>query len=195
VRARHPDILLYINENFGTTLSELIMNGRMDMAVLYGDKPVHGLSFQLLMNEELFLVAPRSMGITQEQINVTALRDVPLLLPRPYNYLRKYVDEGFARVQMIPKVVAEIESASTLSAAVGAGIGATILPDSTARVVAAAGDIVQCRIVSPVIKIPLSVCLSDHLPLSEPAAAVKDILLELAGDLALDVRSETGADT
>jgi len=195
VRARHPDILLYINENFGTTLSELIMNGRMDMAVLYGDKPVHGLSFQLLMNEELFLVAPRSMGIAQDQINVTDLRDVPLLLPRPYNYLRKYVDEGFARVQMIPNVVAEIESASTLSAAVSAGIGATILPDSTARVVAAAGDVVQCRIVSPVIKIPLSVCLSDHLPLSEPAAAVKDILLELAGDLALDVRSESGADT
>jgi LysR family nitrogen assimilation transcriptional regulator len=105
------------------------------------------------------------------------------------------VDEGFARVQMIPNVVAEIESASTLSAAVSAGIGATILPDSTARVVAAAGDVVQCRIVSPVIKIPLSVCLSDHLPLSEPAAAVKDILLELAGDLALDVRSESGADT
>ena len=53
--------------------------------------------------------------------------------------------------------------------------------------VAAAGDVVQCRIVSPVIKIPLSLCLSDHLPLSEPAAAVKDILLELAADLALDV--------
>ncbi|TKC87941.1 nitrogen assimilation transcriptional regulator [Trinickia terrae] len=194
VRARHPNILLYINENFGTTLSELIMNGRMDMAVLYGDKSVHGLSFQLLMNEEMFLVAPRSMGITQDQIPVSGLRDVPLLLPRPYNYLRKYVDEGFARVQMIPNVVAEIESASTLSAAVGAGIGATILPESTARVVAAAGDIVQSRIVSPVIKIPLSVCLSDHLPLSEPAAAVKDILLELAGDLALGVRVEPGGD-
>lgn len=195
VRARHPGILLYINENFGTTLSELIMNGRMDMAVLYGDKPVHGLSFQLLMNEEMFLVAPRSMGIVQEKISVTDLRDVPLLLPRPYNYLRKYVDEGFASVQMMPNVVAEIESASTLSAAVGAGIGATILPESTARVVAAAGDIVQSRIVSPVIKIPLSVCLSDHLPLSEPAAAVKDILLELAGDLALGVCAEPRADT
>ncbi len=195
VRARHPSILLYINENFGTTLSELIMNGRMDMAVLYGDKAVHGLSFQLLMNEELFLVAPRSMGIAAGEIDVTALRDVPLLLPRPYNYLRKYVDEAFARMQMIPNVIAEIESATTLSAAVGAGIGATILPDSTARVVAAAGDVVQCRIVSPVIKIPLSVCLSDHLPLSEPAAAVKDILLELAGDLAFDTRSEPNADT
>ncbi|WP_233848952.1 nitrogen assimilation transcriptional regulator NAC [Paraburkholderia sp. HD33-4] len=195
VRARHPNILLYINENFGTTLSELIMNGRMDMAVLYGDKPVHGLSFQLLMNEEMFLVAPRSMGIVQEKIAVADLRDVPLLLPRPYNYLRKYVDEGFASVQMMPNVVAEIESASTLSAAVSAGIGATILPESTARVVAAAGDIVQSRIVSPVIKIPLSVCLSDHLPLSEPASAIKDILLELAGDLALGVRTAPQADT
>ncbi|MDN7184300.1 nitrogen assimilation transcriptional regulator NAC [Caballeronia sp. SEWSISQ10-4 2] len=194
VRARHPDILLYINENFGTTLSELIMNGRMDMAVLYGDKPVHGLSFQLLLNEELFLVAPRSMGIAPGQIAVTDLRDVPLLLPRPYNYLRKYVDEGFARVQMVPKVVAEIESATTLAAAVSAGIGATILPDSTARVVAGTGDVVQCRIVSPVIKIPLSVCLSDHLPLSEPAAAVKDILLELAADLALGVTPVTSAE-
>jgi LysR family transcriptional regulator, nitrogen assimilation regulatory protein len=195
VRARHPNILLYINENFGTTLSELIMNGRMDMAVLYGDKAVHGLSFQLLMNEEMFLVSPRGMGIARDRIAVADLQDVPLLLPRPYNYLRKYVDEGFGRMQMVPKVVAEIESASTLSAAVGAGIGATILPESTARVVAAAGDIVLSRIVSPVIKIPLSVCLSDHLPLSEPAAAVKDILLELAGDLALDVRTELGADT
>ena len=33
VRARHPDVVLYLNENFGTTLCELVSNGRMDMAV------------------------------------------------------------------------------------------------------------------------------------------------------------------
>ena len=33
-RARHPGILLYLNETYGSTLSEMIMNGRMDMAVL-----------------------------------------------------------------------------------------------------------------------------------------------------------------
>ncbi len=43
VRARHPGVLLYLNETYGTTLTELIMNGRMDMAVLYGSEPVHGL--------------------------------------------------------------------------------------------------------------------------------------------------------
>lgn len=187
VRARHPNILLYINENFGTTLSELIMNGRMDMAVLYGDKPSHGLSFQLLVNEELFLVAPRSMEMKPDpRVALAALKEVPLFLPRPYNYLRKYVDEGFARLQLMPKVIAEIESASTLSAAVGAGLGATILPESTAKVVAQDCDAMLFRIVDPGIEIPLSVCLSAGLPLSEPAAAVKDILLEVATTLLPD---------
>src|SRR5439155_17375549 len=36
LRARHPGVVPYLNENYGTTLSELIMSGRMDLAVLYG---------------------------------------------------------------------------------------------------------------------------------------------------------------
>jgi len=35
-----------------------------------------------------------------------------------------------------------------------------------------------------VIEAPLALCQSDHLPLSEPAQAVKSILLELVVDLA-----------
>ena len=43
-RAAIPGIVLYLNETYGTTLSELIMTGRMDMAVLYGGTTaVHGL--------------------------------------------------------------------------------------------------------------------------------------------------------
>ena len=60
VRTRHPGIILYLNENYGTALSELIMNGRMDVAVLYGNRAVHGLSFLPLLDEELFLVGPPS---------------------------------------------------------------------------------------------------------------------------------------
>src|SRR5258706_7067466 len=59
VRARHPQIGLYLNENFGTTLTELVTSGRMDMAVLDGGVGiVPGLSFEPLLTEEMFLVAP-----------------------------------------------------------------------------------------------------------------------------------------
>jgi LysR family nitrogen assimilation transcriptional regulator len=184
VRARHPDVLLYLNENFGTTLSELIMNGRMDMAVLYGSKPVHGLSFVPLLKEELYLVGPADMAMPETQIELAQLLDVELLLPRPYNVVRKLVDEAFLGIHRTPNVVAEIESASTLVAALADGLGATILPGSAARVIGAACNARLCRIVNPVIEAPLSLCLSDHLPMSEPGLAVKEILMELVGDLA-----------
>ncbi len=184
VRARHPGVLLYLNENFGTTLSELIMNGRMDMAVLYGSKPVHGLSFVPLLKEELYLVGPADMALPEAQVELAQLLDVELLLPRPYNVVRKLVDEAFIGIHRTPNVVAEIESASTLVAAITDGLGATILPGSAARVIGAACKARLCRIVNPVIEAPLSLCVSDHLPMSEPALAVKEILMELVGDLA-----------
>src|SRR3954451_15768202 len=56
IRSQHPGIVPYLNENYGTALSELVMSGRMDLAVLYGNRPVHGLSFTPLIQEELFLV-------------------------------------------------------------------------------------------------------------------------------------------
>lgn len=187
VRARHPAILLYLNENFGTTLSELVMNGRMDMAVLYAGKSVvHGLSYHPLLKEQLFVVVPRSTPIPSDQIELSKINEMDLLLPRPYNYLRKYVDEAFASLQLTTHVVAEIESASTLSAAVAAGLGATILPESAAKVMAATIQVPLCRIVAPSIEIPLALCESDHLPLSEPAQAVKDIILELVDQQTFD---------
>lgn len=180
VRARHPSIVLYLNENFGTTLSELVMNGRMDMAVLYSGKTgVHGLSYRPLLKEQLFLVVSPGMPAPPAQIELSKLNDLDLLLPRPYNYLRKYVDEAFASLQSSAQVVAEIESAATLSAAVAAGLGATILPESAARAMATSIQAHLCLIVSPSIEVPLALCESDHLPLSEPAQAVKDIILEL----------------
>jgi len=188
VRARHPEIVLHLNENFGTTLSELVLNGRMDMAILYGGGGlVQGLAFEPLLTEELFVVAPSGLLDRCDQITLAELRDVELLLPRSHNYLRKYVDEAFASLQMAPRVVAEIESAATLAAAVATGVGATVLPVSAARVVAASIQADLYRIVSPAIEVPLALCVSDRQPLSEPAQAVKVIVLELVDDLELEV--------
>lgn len=189
VRARHPGILLYLNENYGTTLSELIMNGRMDLAVLYGDKAIHGLTFLPLLKEPLFLVGPASMPAPSQPVKLADLRDIELFLPRPYNVVRKLVDAAFVRAGMVPRVVAEIESAFTLTAAIADGLGATILPASMAREVVASCGAWQFPVVDPVIEAPLALCQSDHLPLSEPAQAVKDILLELVADLANTVAS------
>lgn len=182
VRTRHPGILLYLNETYGTTLSELVMNGRMDMGVLYGGTvDVHGLCFLPLLRERLCLVGPVSMAAPPVEVPLRQLAATDLFLARPYNVVRRMVDEAFAGAGMTPHVVAEVESASTLTSVIQDGLGATILPESMARQIVASGGAWHCRIVDPVIEAPLALCQSDHLPLSEPAEAVRRIVLGLVG--------------
>lgn len=187
VRTRYPEVVLYINENFGTTLSELIMSGRMDMAVLYGFKTIPELDYVPLLHEQMYLLSPAGEETVDSgpvaDVPLSELYDLELLLPRPYNVVRKLVDAAFMRAQRTPRVVAEIESLATLNAAVLAGLGSTILPKSAATALAASGTVHMRRIAHPIIDAPLALCLSSHLPLSAPSQAVKMIVLELATGL------------
>jgi LysR family nitrogen assimilation transcriptional regulator len=180
IRSQYPGIILYLNENYGTTLSELIMSGRMDLAVLYGNRPIHGLSFTPLLQEELLLVGASARA---DPIPLAEMDGIDLVLPRPYNVVRKLVDEHFARAGIQFRLIAEVESAMTLKALIAEGLGATISPWSMVREIAGDRPSMWRHIVNPVIAAPLTLCQSDHLPLSEPAQVVRTILLELAAGL------------
>jgi LysR family transcriptional regulator, nitrogen assimilation regulatory protein len=181
-RALHPQIIVHINDSFGHVLSELIMTGKMDMAIIYGSEPIKGVTLQPLFREELFLVSPPGTAFDRpltEPLPLSALADVPLLLPSRGHFLRRLIDESLARARVLPKVVSEIESVSALGAAVLDGLGSTILPASvTAGAAGFAGAEVR-RLVRPVIEATVSLCTSDHLPLSEPALAVRSVLLDI----------------
>ena len=194
VRTRHPDIVLYLAETYGTTLSELVMSGRMDLAVLYGGgTPVHGLAFSTLLRERLCLVGPQTTETPPASIPLRQIVGMDLYLPRPYNVVRKMVDDACAGIGIEPQVVAEIELAGTLISVIAAGLGATILPELMARQVVASSASWLSRIVEPSIEAPLALCRSDHLPLSEPAEAVKDILLELVSGIPGNLLVSAGA--
>jgi LysR family transcriptional regulator, nitrogen assimilation regulatory protein len=182
VRERYPDILLHINENFGGVISEAIMTGRMDMAFIYGAGPLRGVQFEPLRTEDLYLIAapggaaPASRG---EDVSLEELADVGLLLPSRIHTIRQVVEAAFQQASLQPKVVGEIESVLTLVSAVGADLGATVLPWSAARAILDVRHLVVRRIVNPAIQVKLSLCTSDHQPLSEPAHAVHDLFHEL----------------
>jgi LysR family transcriptional regulator, nitrogen assimilation regulatory protein len=184
VRARYPNILLHINENFGGIISEMIMTGKLDVAFIYDPGPIRGVTFEPLLNENLFLVAPASrVGFLngKEEITVQQLADLELMLPTNIHTVRKVVDTTFRRVGLVPKLIAEIESLSTMAKAISAGMGSTILPWSAANAIRDSDeDVAVLRITKPLMNVKISLCVSDQFPLSEPALAVNDILTELA---------------
>ena len=191
VQRQHPGIVLYFNENFGTTLSELIMSGRMDMAVIYGDRDIHGLRFLPLMKEELFFVCPHALGEPRREISLAEVARYDLFLPRIYNFMRKAADDAFTLAGLSYRVKCEIESLTTLNAALAADLGGTIMPESAARTMLQPANAWMARIVEPNVLTSLSFCMSDHLPLSQPAEAVKGILLSLMAQRTEDNRPLT----
>lgn len=181
-RERHPDISLFINDNFGLVLSEMVMTGRMDMAIIYAPTQLKGVTLQPLLVEELFLIAPpeTELPVTSDgTIALAALAELDLMLPGRTHFLRRLIDGAFAQAQLKPRVRAEIESAATLREAIESGLGATILPWALASTFVGARQPVVRRIVEPSLETMVSLCVSETMPMTDPGLAVQDILVSL----------------
>ena len=91
VRARHPGVLLYLNETYGSTLSGLVMNGRMDLAVLWRRVRCTACSSCRCWKEPLYVVGPPTSRRRPSQMPLRCWANGPLLA-RPYSVVRKMVD-------------------------------------------------------------------------------------------------------
>jgi LysR family nitrogen assimilation transcriptional regulator len=182
VHERFPGIVLHIFDSFGITLSELMLKGSMDIAVLYGSRPVTGLDYKPLMQEQFYLVAPNNMfpeEVRSADIPASEVAQIDLLLPSQESFLRQAVERVCAEVGARPRIVAEIQARSTLSSAIAAGMGATVLPISIAKVLPNADELCVRRIDAPAASLQMSLCISDNAALSDAAFAVYKILLEI----------------
>lgn len=177
VRDRFPDVRIYLHENSGLLLNEKVMSGQLDMAVLYDHSPTAGITSQMLMKEELYLVgATTCPGASVELSQVAQMN---LFLPRDYSAVRKRIDEAFTLRRLSARIIGEIESVATLAAAIASETGVTVLPESAARTLVSSTNAWMARINSPALSLPLSLNISSRTPLSASAQAVKDILLSL----------------
>src|SRR6202045_1062338 len=52
IRSAYPQILLYLTNGNGALLRERLVNGRIDIAVLFADQPERGLAVEPLLLEE-----------------------------------------------------------------------------------------------------------------------------------------------
>jgi LysR family tcuABC transcriptional regulator len=130
MRARYPDVRLHLVESMSGHLTSMLNSRQLDLAVLFDTGVARRWSVMPLLEEKLYLMRPRSAGEAGAPASTTMaqLQGVPLILPTGAHGLRSALDAAFARADIKPRLVAEVDSLTMLMDAVCAGLGCTVQP-------------------------------------------------------------------
>ena len=128
MRERHPHVRLHMVESLSGHLSTMLNARQLDLAVLFDTHPARRWSVTPLLEEKLFLIAPRTEAARPKKLRMAQLANVPLILPTGPHGLRSTLDAAFTRARLRPTLVAEIDSLAILMDAVSAGLGCTLQP-------------------------------------------------------------------
>ena len=131
VRQQLPQASVSISEGLSTNMQEWLVTGRLDIAVLYNAQPAPSIELTPLLEEDLFLVQPRSAGPgSSAPATAVSLKDIsmlPLVIPSRPNALRMFVETQMASLGLRPQVALEIDGVAAILDLVADGAGVALL--------------------------------------------------------------------
>jgi LysR family transcriptional regulator, nitrogen assimilation regulatory protein len=183
-RQHLPQVSVSISEGLSVTMQEWLVNGRLDIAVLYNAQPAPDIEIAPLQDEELWLVQLRPPGLPEEPPPMPiALRDVaklPLVIPSRPNAIRMQVESAMANIGCRPTVALEIDGVSAILDLVADGAGAALL----SRIAVASSvrpSVFQLRAVTePSLSTRICMATSSQRPATLTQQAVLDQLRKTA---------------
>jgi DNA-binding transcriptional LysR family regulator len=128
VAANYPNVSLHIVEAMTGTLDEWVQLGRLDVALLYNHKAFSHVAWTEMMIEELMLVAAKGDPILQRSaVPFKELEHLALVLPGRAHVLRNVIEGIAARLNIVPNVVIDSDSLTTIIQLVRLGY-TTVMP-------------------------------------------------------------------
>jgi LysR family transcriptional regulator, nitrogen assimilation regulatory protein len=176
-RAQFPEVRLKVVEAYSGFLKEWLLAGRLDLALLFGNTAELGLTKRPLLEDRIVFVTSVSARPLAPSMSLAALADEPLVLPGKEHGLRRIVEDACAPLELRLKVVAEIESLSSVKRATEAGIGSTILPLASVTEEVTAGRLRTAAIDSEFMSRRVVVATHTQRPVSNASAAVNALVV------------------
>ncbi|MBT9474556.1 LysR substrate-binding domain-containing protein [Polaromonas sp.] len=183
MRARYPDVRLHLVESMSGHLTSMLNARQLDLAVLFDTGVARRWSVMPLLEEKLYLMSPRTAGEPSlpAATRMAQLDGVPLILPTGAHGLRSTLDAAFARADIKPRLVAEVDSLTMLMDAVCAGLGCTVQPwAALGRVHKAAQCLQWAEITDAQVHRSNALCSLSDDELSPAALATRVVLADCA---------------
>jgi LysR family nitrogen assimilation transcriptional regulator len=174
------DTLPQINLRLSTAQSlqhaQRIEARTLDLALVYEDRPMPGVTRQELFRHRLFLICYAPPEHATGTMSLETVASLPLVLPARPNVARDAIDRAFADAGLAPNIVAEADNLFSLLAAVHRRVGNTVLPKGDLSDVPGHETAVAIPIEPPVYLSATLLSAAD-IPLSAAGQAVRDTLI------------------
>lgn len=171
-----PQVRLRIVEGYAGHLIDWLHRGEVDLAILYGPASDLHLRVQDVMFEELVLVSRAGDAPDVDELPISALGDLNLVLPSRPHGLRLVVEASAAKASTTLCIKYEADSFRVLKEIVAAGLGHTILPLSAFYREQQEGLYRITRLVKPRISRQLVMALPASRIDTKATAAVRDLV-------------------
>jgi len=123
-----PEATISISEGLSAAMLESLVNGRLDIALLYNARLSPDIEITPLQVEELFLVQSCAHNDNAAgAIRLQELADLPLVIPSRPNAIRIRVESEMAARGCSPRIALEIDGVSAILDLVADGIGNAVL--------------------------------------------------------------------
>jgi len=178
VRACLPDVTLFIIDASTSVIYEFLMEGRIDLAMLFNLPDTPEFEAVPLFCEEYYVVGRPGPQNTSSEIDFEDMVDLPLAMPSASTTWRKALDAAAERRGKTLKPVIETESASALRALALAGDCYSILPLSCIHQDVLTGHLHARKVVHPEMGGLMSVVSLSSRPLAPAQVRVRDLLVD-----------------
>lgn len=184
-RERMPQASLSVSEGLSAAMTESLLNGRLDLALLYNAAPSSGIELSHLLDEELFLVQRRSSTAGRKPgrsdaagaaIGLAAVAELPLVIPTRPNAIRMQVESELARLGLRPVVALEIDGIAAILDLVLDGMGSAVLSRIAVSTSAHASRLSMRPIHRPRLHSQLYIAVSSHRPTTRTQLATMELL-------------------
>jgi LysR family nitrogen assimilation transcriptional regulator len=179
-RQQMPDARLSISEGLSTAMQEGLLNGRLDIAVLYNAQPVDGIDIAPLADEDLLLVQKRPPGLPEDPppapIPLRAVAPLPLVIPSRPNAIRMHVEAEMAAIGCRPTIALEIDGVSAILDLVADGAGCAILSRNAVASSVQPSAFTMRAIAEPPLRTRLSLATSSLRPATLTQQATLDLM-------------------
>jgi LysR family nitrogen assimilation transcriptional regulator len=164
-----PNASLATVEGLSAYMLEWLHVGRVDCALVYNAPESPSLDIQPLLDDQLFLIAPRAANAARKarkSITLAELADYPLIIPSRPHSIRMSVENALAGVDRKIRVAHEIECIPAVIDLVRQGHGFGVLPLNAVRSTPWSDEVLVKPILAPTLKTSLSLASSAQRPKS-----------------------------